>query len=59
MPFKLEITDFRDFLLFISIIRGKDLDSAEVARITKEVNKSSETLEKAVENATPQEEKNA
>jgi hypothetical protein len=55
--FKLEITNIHDFLLFVNIIRGKDLDAEEVARLTAQLNKSSDNLQKAVNNATTQEEK--
>lgn len=49
--FKVEITSIHDFLIFVNIIRNKDLNDVETRQFIETLNKSNDKVEEAVTNA--------
>ena len=47
--FHFEINSFEDFVSFIAIIRGKEIDFNEIKKLTKELNQSDKTLQNAID----------
>jgi len=53
--FKLEICGIEDLVSFVSLIRGEQIDTELLKKLTKTVNESTDKLEEAI---SSQEEKN-
>jgi len=46
--FHFEINCFEDFVSFIAIIRGKEIDLDEIKKLTSQINKDDKTLQTAI-----------
>lgn len=46
--FKIEITSIQDFLVFVNVIRNKDLNVTELSELVKTLNESSTEVQEAV-----------
>jgi hypothetical protein len=46
---KIEINGVQDLIAFVSIIRGKDLNAEEIAKLTTIINTNSDVLSNAVQ----------
>lgn len=47
--FEIKITSLREFMIFVDIIKGKEVNEDLLREITKDLTKSTQTLENAVE----------
>lgn len=47
--FEIRITSLREFMIFVDIIKGKEVNEDLLREITKDLTKSTQTLENAVE----------
>jgi hypothetical protein len=50
--FHLEINSFADFVSFVALIRGKELDSAEIKSLVASLKTNREDLQKAIDKET-------